>query len=278
MIIDNLFLVIKHFTLFFYGVIILTIKLNNLWGGVRFSTGGIVREHLIVPTGCNSLTDSIVWMKKDTYFAVFFRLIRGGFFTEAIMKKINTKTITGLSILAAMSIVLTLIPFLRFSIIPSAPFLEYDAADIPIMIGTFMYGPVYGLLLTVIVSAFQGLTVSAASGIYGIIMHIIATGTFTLIGGFIYKFKKDIKGALLGLILGALTAAAVMIPANLFITPFYMGAPMSTVVKLLLPAIIPFNLIKFGINASLCFLLYKRIHKTLDFITKGIDKKKSISL
>lgn len=78
-----------------------------------------------------------------------------------------------LGLLAALSIVLVF--FIHFPIFPTAKFLEYDPADIPIMIATFAFGPWYGLMTTIVVAVVQGLTVSASGGIYGIIMHIIAT-------------------------------------------------------------------------------------------------------
>lgn len=44
------------------------------------------------------------------------------------------------------------------------------------------------------------------------------------------------------------------------VTPLYMGYPREAVVKLLLPAFLPFNLLKGGLNASIItFLLYKPI-------------------
>jgi riboflavin transporter FmnP len=46
---------------------------------------------------------------------------------------------------------------------------------------------------------------------------------------------------------------------NLIITPLYMGAPREAVVAMLPTAIIPFNLIKAGLNAVLTFILYKRV-------------------
>ena len=49
-----------------------------------------------------------------------------------------------LGLLAALSIVLVF--FIHFPIFPTAKFLEYDPADIPIMIATFAFGPWYGLL------------------------------------------------------------------------------------------------------------------------------------
>ena len=80
------------------------------------------------------------------------------------MKKTNTKKLTTLGVLAACSIVL--VSFIHFPIFPAVSFLENDPADIPILIGTFLFGPIWGVVLTVIVSAIQGFTVSAQSGVY----------------------------------------------------------------------------------------------------------------
>jgi len=164
-----------------------------------------------------------------------------------------------MGMLVAISVVLLLIIHIPF---PPAPFLEYDPADIPILIGTFAFGPVAGIILVVVASVIQGVTVSAASGLYGIIMHIIATGVFVLVAGLIYRGNKSRKRAVLALVIGSLAMAAVMVPANLLITPYFMGAPRAAVVALI-PAIIGFNLMKAGINSAVTFLLYKRISKFL---------------
>lgn len=173
----------------------------------------------------------------------------------------KTSTLAKLGILAAVSVVLVAI--VHFPLIPAAAFLEYDPADIPILLGTFALGPAAGILLTLVASVIQGLTVSAASGWYGILMHVIATGTYVLVAGNIYKAHKTKKQAILALICGTLAMTAVMIPANLFITPIFMGAPRSAVAAMLPTAIIPFNLLKAGINSVITFLLYKRVSPLL---------------
>ena len=166
------------------------------------------------------------------------------------MKKINTKKLTTLGVLAACSVVL--VAFIHFPIFPAVSFLEYDPADIPILIGTFLFGPVWGVVLTVIVSAIQGFTVSAQSGVYGIVMHIVA------------------KGALIAIICGVFAMVAVMYPANLAFTPVYLNAMAGMemeaakgMVKSLMPFILLFNLTKAGINGAVTYLVYKRIHKLL---------------
>jgi len=171
--------------------------------------------------------------------------------------KNNTRKLTIMAMLAALSVVLVYL--IHFPIFPSAAFLEYDPADIPILIGTFAFGPVAGLILTVVASGIQALTVSAASGIYGFLMHVIATGTIVIVAGCIYKVNHTMKGAIISLVLGTLAWCAVMLIANHFITPAFMMVPTAAVDAMLFTVILPFNFIKAGANCLLTFLLYKTV-------------------
>lgn len=170
----------------------------------------------------------------------------------------NHKTVrlAKMGMLVAISIVL--VYFVHFPIFPAVPFLEYDPADIPILMGTFAFGPAAGVLLTVVTSVIQGVTVSAQSGLYGILMHIIATSVLALVAGIIYKKNKTRKGAVIGLVSGLIAMTIVMIGANLIITPIFMGVP-RTLVWDLMPFIAGFNAIKAGINGIITFALYKSI-------------------
>lgn len=171
-------------------------------------------------------------------------------------KQNNTLKLAKMGMLVAVSIVL--VYFIHFPIFPAVAFLEYDPADIPILIGTFAFGPVAGLMLTIVTSVIQGVTVSAASGVYGILMHVIATSTMVLVAGIIYKKNKTRKGAVIGLVCGVIAWIIVMVGANLVITPLFMGVPRAVVWDLM-PFIAAFNGIKAGVNAIITFLLYKRI-------------------
>ena len=169
----------------------------------------------------------------------------------------NTKKSTTLGILGALSVLL--VSIIHFPIFIAAPFLEYDPADIPILIGTFLFGPFSGFLLTVVVSFVQGFTVSASSGIIGVVMHIVSTGTFVLIAGNIYRIDKTRKNAVIALLCGAIGMALVMPLWNLLLTPVFMHVPRTVVLNMMLPTIIPFNVIKAGVNAVITFFLYKSI-------------------
>lgn len=168
----------------------------------------------------------------------------------------RTIRLAKMGMLVAISVVL--VYFIHFPIFPAVPFLEYDPADISILIGTFAFGPLAGLGLTVVTSVIQGLTVSAHSGAYGIIMHIIATGTMVLVAGLIYGKGKTKKKAVTALAAGSLAMVVVMFFANLVVTPLFMGVPRE-VVMTLMPMILAFNFVKAGINSTITFLLYKRL-------------------
>ena len=168
----------------------------------------------------------------------------------------KTARLAKMAMLVAISIVLVAI--VRFPIFPAVAFLEYDPADIPIMVGTFAFGPGAGILLTVVTSVLQGVTVSAKSGAYGIIMHIIATSTLVIVAGLIYRKEKTKKHAIMGLLCGTAAMTLIMIAANLVITPLFMGVPRSAVWDLM-PFIAAFNVVKAGVNSLVTFLTYKRI-------------------
>ncbi|NLL34829.1 MAG: ECF transporter S component [Clostridiales bacterium] len=168
----------------------------------------------------------------------------------------SVRVLAALGMLTALSVVLTWL--IHFPIFPGAPFLEYDPADIPILIGTFTFGPLAGLLLTIAVSAVQAFTVSAQSGVMGFLMHSVATGAMAVAAGIIYCGRKTRKSALIALIVGTVTMTVVMIPLNLIITPLFTGTAIKDVWGIMFSIIIPFNLIKSGLNSVVTFILYEK--------------------
>ena len=172
----------------------------------------------------------------------------------------STKKLTVLAMLTALSAVL--ITLVHFPLFPAAAFLQYDPADVAILIGAFAFGPLAGLAVTVIASAIQAFLLGGA-GMYGFLMHVIASGTLALVAGSIYRLRHTRMGGLTALIAGTVAMGLVMMVANHFITPFYMGAPTEAVDAMLVTVILPFNLLKAGINSVITFLVYKTVSRTL---------------
>ena len=68
-----------------------------------------------------------------------------------------------------------------------------------------------------------------------------------------------------------LAMTLMMIPLNIFLTPIYTGAPREAVISMLLPILIPFNLIKAGDNSILAGILFKML--TPFFEKNGLLRK-----
>jgi riboflavin transporter FmnP len=114
------------------------------------------------------------------------------------------------------------------------------------------------VFVSVVVSLLEMITISS-TGVIGFIMNVISTCAFACTAAYIYKKHQTAKGALAGLITASLAMTAVMLLWNYLITPIYMNYPRQAVVKLLLPAFLPFNLLKSGINTALVLILYKPV-------------------
>ena len=177
--------------------------------------------------------------------------------SSAIESKSKTRHLTKMAIMAAVALLFSFIP--SMPIMPGVDFIRYEFSDLPIIISTFAFGTPAGLAIAAVSIILNFILGGAESGPYGMIMHFIAIGANCVAAGLIYQSKKSMKSALVGMLVGIVVMTAVMIPANLFITPYFMGAPRSAVVALLLPAIIPVNLLKGLLSAVLTFILYKRV-------------------
>lgn len=180
------------------------------------------------------------------------------------MTRSKIQKLTTMGILIAISIILIISP-LRFPF-PPAPFLEYDAGDVPILIGGFIFGPVAGIVLSIVTSLVQAFTVSSGSGWIGCLMHIFAASALVGVAAGIYSRKKTLKRAIIGLICGTIAMTAIMIPLNLIFYPLFMNTPIDAVTKLIVPVLLPFNLLKAGINSIITLLIYKSVGKLLRHI------------
>ena len=95
------------------------------------------------------------------------------------------------------------------------------------------------------------------TGPIGCVMNLLSTCSFACTAAFIYKRKHTLKGAISGLAAGSVLMIITMLLWNWLITPWYMGVDRATVESMLLPAFLPFNLLKAGLNSALTLSLYK---------------------
>lgn len=164
-------------------------------------------------------------------------------------------------------------------------FLSLEVKDAVIVLCTLILGPLWGLGVALLVPTLELITHST-TGVYGWVMNILSSVTFAMVTGLIYRFKKSFLGAILGLVCGIFSVTAVMMLANLLITPFYMGVSISDVAALIPKVLLPFNLVKATLNGGIVLLLYKPLSTVLkrmrllevgpSFTEQKVEKKSGI--
>ena len=169
------------------------------------------------------------------------------------VRSYQIKKLALLGLLSALAFLCVL--FFR---IPVVSFLKFEPKDVIIAIGAFIFGPLSGLAMSVAVSFIEMITISD-TGFIGCVMNILSTICFVCPAAVIYRKNRTMRSAVLGLLAGSVTMLAAMLLWNYLITPLYMGYPREAVVELLLPAFLPFNLLKSVLNAAITFLLYKPV-------------------
>ena len=167
-------------------------------------------------------------------------------------KKINLKKISVVGMLTALAYLCMLLFKFKIS------FLTFDVKDALLAVIAFLYGPLYGVVSSFLVAFIEFLSVSD-TGIYGFIMNALSSAAFAGTCGLFYKYRCTFSGAIVGAVLAVLSMTLVMLLANLFITPYYMGVARSEVAAMIPTLFLPFNLIKGIVNMAITLMIYKPI-------------------
>ena len=173
--------------------------------------------------------------------------------------KLSVRYMTTVAMFCAMSFIAVLIGKLVPNI---AGFLSYDPKDALVVIAGFILGPVASVIISVIVSFIEMISIST-TGPYGFLMNIISTCAFAVPAAWYYKKSHSHNGAVIGLGIGVVFMTACMLLWNYIVTPYYMGVERADVAAMLVPVFLPFNLVKGGINAGITLLIYKPIVNAL---------------
>ena len=192
------------------------------------------------------------------------------YFREIKMKKENKFFTTQKLVAVAMFSALAYVIAAACSYLPKVGgFLSLDIKDAIIVLCSLIFGPLSGLVIAVIVPVLELVTGFSTTAWYGLIMNILSSFTFCLVTGLIYKFNRSFKGAIIALLSGVFAVTAVMMLANLFITPlyltYYVGVPttIKDVAAMIPTILLPFNFLKATLNGALVLLLYKQLSSSL---------------
>ena len=164
----------------------------------------------------------------------------------------SVRELVTLAIFSALGMALS---FIQIPIFPPAPYLQYDPSGIVTLTVALMYGPAAGIMVQ-LVSWIPKLIMSPRCSLLTFVAMIGAV----LIVGLIYKKFHNLKGAIVAIVVGSVVFTAIAIAMNFVITPIYTpGVTVEAVASMVVPILLPFNIIKCAINGVVTGLLYKPV-------------------
>lgn len=184
-----------------------------------------------------------------------FMTLQGTGKEKTMNSSMNVKKITTIGMLSALAFVVLLCCKI---IPPIGGFLSFEVKDSIIAISGLLFGPFVSFGIVIGVCFVEMVTISG-TGIIGFVMNALASSAFACTAAFIYKKKRTLGGAFLGLLCGCLFSTLVMLLWNYLLTPLYLDVTREAVIGMLVPLLLPFNLIKCGLNAALTLLLYRPV-------------------
>ena len=138
----------------------------------------------------------------------------------------SPKQVAAIVLLILMAMVLS---FVELPVVPGAEWLKYDPSGIVSLLATILYG------------SWIGVAVAVTSWI----PHLVT----------------DPLGAFMNIMA---TVSAVSICLNFVVTPLYMGATYEQVASLVLPALLPFNVVKALANSVVAIVSYRTLASLLE--------------
>ena len=235
-----------------------------------------------------------MWIIIGICAAFLIALIAVIIFNKKDANKTNAykiKKMVTMAIFSALSILLYLT--LKFSLPFFPPFLKINFSMLPLLLGTFLLGPIEGLIMVLV----RTLVVLPASGsmFVGEISDLIISTAVILVAGIMYQNHKTKKGAITAIIAAAITWIVVGLISNwlivipLYIYLFFNGSAepliaMLSIIpnvnesnymwKYLLIGVLPFNTLLATTVSLITFLVYKRLSSLFH---KGIDSNKDMN-
>lgn len=189
--------------------------------------------------------------------------------------KLTTQTLCFIGLFGALSTVLMLFKIPLF-FAPS--FMKLDLAELPAIIGSFMFGPLAGVCIVIVKLALNLLINGTDSMYVGELSNLVLSSCYVLCASLIYHRRKTKKTAAVALVISVFFTSIVAVISNtLFIFPAYAvvyGLSMDSLVgmagavnplvhdtfTMMLWSVLPFNLVKYGVVSAITFLVYKKLH------------------
>ena len=193
------------------------------------------------------------------------------------MKQKNLFSVRNLAImgmLGALSAVVMLFEFPLPFIAP--PFYEIDFSEVPVLVGSFMIGPVAGVIIELIKILIKLLIKPTSTAFVGEFANFVIGCALVVPASIIYRRHKTKKTAIIGMVVGSIFMAIAGIFVNAYVMlPFFSQTvmPMENIIAMgtaihpsidnvltfCLLTVAPFNILKGVLVSIVTILIYKKI-------------------
>lgn len=196
--------------------------------------------------------------------------------------KFTTQILCFVGLFGALSAILMMFKIPLFF---APAFMKLDFAELPCILGGFMFGPIPGIAI-VCVKLLLNILINGSDSMYvGEISNLLLSSTYVLTASLLYRGHKTKKRAATALVISIVVTSVVSVLSNTFFTfPAYatvygmsmesivgMAGAINPLVKdvttMMIFSVFPFNIVKFGIVSLITFLVYKKLHIFIKKIT-----------
>lgn len=193
------------------------------------------------------------------------------------MNKSKKLDVRAMAVTAMLSAIAFILMFLDFSIPIIPSFIKLDFSEMPALLASFAFGPLWGVAVCLIKNLIH-LLITTTGGV-GELSNFMLGAVFVIPAGLIYKKKKNKTWAILGAVIGAFAMGILSFPINYFITyPVYYNflpkevvigmyqailPAADTITKCLLIFNAPFTFVKGLCSVLICALIYKPLRPLL---------------
>ena len=205
-----------------------------------------------------------------------------GFFyapTGGKMNRVNTKTMiktrdmTKIGMLSVIGFILMYFQLPLSFVAP--PFMKLDISDLPVLMGAFTMGPVFGIIIAALKNILALIFKGTMTAGVGELSNFIISSTFAFVASYIYRNHRSYKGAIIALTAGVISMTILAMASNYFVVfPLYGKVmPMDAIIAMgsaitpkitglftmMIYSVLPFNLIKGFTTSAVMMLVYKKV-------------------
>ena len=195
------------------------------------------------------------------------------------MNKVNsssmlrTKDMTKIGMLSVIAFILMYFQLPITFVAP--PFMKLDISDLPVLMGAFTMGPVFGIIIAALKNILHIVFKGTMTAGIGELSNFIISSTFAFVSAYFYRKHRTYKGAIISLTLVVLAMTALAMLSNYFVVfPLYAKVmPMDAIIAMgsaitskitglftmMIYSVLPFNLIKGFTTSAVMMLVYKKI-------------------